>query len=319
MLESVESIAFVTFACRRDVNYAKALLGSIAHFYPINPIHVVLEADVKIADREQLARFPNVTVHRVQDLIAQHKLSLTRLLAKLNVLFLPGVKRALVADADSVLVDMVLDRVPDRALFVAFRSHQVKADDPSSMKAFSDWAIDLEQARRLGWRFRDGPMTYVGGSHFFVDVSRFPRHLVVDLLPHMGFGHDTVTPLRAGDQGFWTYFANVYQAAPREELHFMDVSPDATVQQSVKFPQARDLGWVQSRCGKEVSFVHYIGFSRRFRRRDHEFSEVLCWATRKYYEALGSPREFVRDEIRRVCFASAGAAARLARMTLRRG
>jgi hypothetical protein len=133
----------------------------------------------------------------------------------------------------------------------------------------------------------------------------------------MGFGHDTATPLRAGDQGFWTYFANMHEAVPREALHFVDVAPDATPHQSAKFPQAGDLSWVEARRGKELSFVHYIGFSRKFRRRDHEFAKILCWGTRKYYETLGTPLDFVRDEIRRVSFFSARAAARLAVPALR--
>jgi hypothetical protein len=317
MTSQSDMVTFVTFACRNDVSYAKALLGSIGHFYPDHPIRVVLESDVSTADEQQLKRFPNVRVHRVSDLIAQHKCHLTRLLAKLNVLFLPGVERALVADADSVLVDTVLDRVPPRTLFMGFRSHRANLDDPQARRSFSDWAIDLDAAQSLGWKLREPQVTFVGGSHFFVDVSRFPRQLVFELLPLMGYGHDTRMPLRAGDQGFWTYFANVYDLLDRGELHFADVAPDATKSQSLRLPQANDLAWIAARRSKEISFIHYIGFSRRFLRRAHEFPTALSWATETYYERIGSRWDFIQDEARRVGHAGAKAIRRLRAMAHR--
>jgi hypothetical protein len=312
-----EPVTFVTFACRNDVHYAKALLGSIAHFYPSHPIRVVLEADVSSRDHEQLARFPNVTVHRVAELIGLHGLKLTRLLAKLNVLLLPGVQQALVADADSVLVDLVLERIPERTLFAGLTARPVNLDDPLAREAFSRWAIDLDRLSELGWKLRQGPTTFVGGSHFFVDVARFPKRLLPELLPVMGLGHDTTTPLRAGDQGFWTYLANVCDSVDPRELHFFDVAPDATPTNAARFPMAHDPAWLADRRAKDLSFIHYIGFSRRFRRKAHQFPNALVWATRRYYEILGNPGDFPRDEARRISLGASKALRRAIMAPLR--
>lgn len=312
-----EQVTFVTFACRNDVHYAKALLGSIAHFYPSHGIRVVLEADVASRDHEQLARFPNVTVHRVTELIGHHGLNLTRLLAKLNVLLLPGVERALVADADSVLVDLVLERVPERTLFAGLNARPVNLDEPLARESFSRWAIDLDRLPELGWKLRQGPTTFVGGSHFFVDVARFPKRLLPDLLPIMGLGHDTTTPLRAGDQGFWAYLANICDSVDPGELHFFDVAPDATPESARRFPMADNPAWIAERRAKDLSFIHYIGFSRRFRRKAHQFPNALGWAAQRYYEILGTPGDFPRDEARRISLGASKALRRAIMVPLR--
>jgi hypothetical protein len=246
-----------------------------------------------------------------------HKLNLTRLLAKLNVLMLPGVERALVADADSVLVDLVLERIPERTLFAGLTARQVDLSDPIARQAFSKWAIDLDRMPELGWKLRGGPVNFVGGSHFYVDVERFPRRLLHELLPVMGYGHDAATPLRAGDQGFWTYLSNICDAVSPDELHFFDVAPDAAPAQMARFPMANDVAWLSSRRAKEVSFIHYIGFSRRFRRRSHQFPSALAWATERYYEILGCPADFAKDEVRRVSFAASKVLRRAVRIPLR--
>jgi hypothetical protein len=295
-------VTFVTFTCRNDVSYARALLGSIAHFYPTHQIRVVLDTDVGRADQQQLARFPNVVVHRVADLVAHHKLNLTRLLAKLNVFLLPGVERALVADADSVLVDTVLDRVPDGTFFAGLTARPSNLDDPEARASFSRWAIDLDRMQQLGWAFRRSPVYFVGGSHFFIDVRRFPIGVLHDLLPHLGYDHSTTNPLRAGDQGFWTYLANICPVVTPEHMRLLDVAPEAVQEKVLRFPMANDPEWLAERKQKPFSFIHYIGFSRRLRRRDHHFHVALEWATRRYYEILGLPGGLARDEARRLSF-----------------
>ena len=291
---------FVTFTCRKDVHYAKALLGSIAHFYPSHAIHVVCESDVPAADFRQIQSFPNVVIHRVPDLIDRHKLNLTRLLAKFNVLFLPGVERALVADADSVLIDRVLDRIPRQSVFTGLAARPLDFDTDEGRQTFSTWCIDLEAMPRLGWSFKSSDRYYVGGSHFYIDVSQFPRQLLFDMLPLMGYRHDTRTPLRAGDQGFWSYVVNCWQGVLPDRVSALALSPGAVASAAARFPQASDPQWIAAPVDKGASFIHYIGFSRRLLRRHHVFAEALCWATDEYYRRVPGPRMFVADEARRI-------------------
>lgn len=292
-------VTFVTFACNRDISYAKALLGSISYFYPTHQIRVVLDADVARRDAEQIAAFPNVTAHSAPELNAVHKINLTKLLNKLNVLFLPGVERALVADADSVLVDMVLDRIPDGTIFAGLASHGADLRDSAVRENFSTWAVDLNALDKLNARIKTPDCYFVGGSHFYVDVQQFPKQKLFDLLPHMGFEHGTTTPLRAGDQGFWTFMSNFSESLPRERTVFMDVAPDAWATSTPRYPQANDLSWISEKRMKEISFIHYIGYSRRWRWSKHEFPTALQWALGRYYDVIGKPMRYYVDEVHR--------------------
>ena len=116
--EAHADIPFVTFTWSRDVHYAKALLGSIRHFYPDRRIIVVAERDLPHHDIVQIRRFPNTEVIPVMDLIRRHKFHFVGLLNKLNALFLPGVPRVIVADADGPGVDGA-ERIADAVLIMA--------------------------------------------------------------------------------------------------------------------------------------------------------------------------------------------------------
>lgn len=63
-------------------------------------------------------------------------------------------------------------------------------------------------------------------------------------------------------------------------------------------PEWNTLDWIVRREPKEISFVHYVGGGRRFRRGDHVCPTPLEWGTALYYEAIGR-RAYVPDEIRR--------------------
>ena len=112
-------IPFVTCTWSRDVHYAKALLGSIRHFYPDRRIIVIAERDLPRRDIAQIRRFPNAEVIPVMELIRRHKLYLVGLLNKLNLLFLPGVQRSIFCDADSILVENVAEKVDPRKVFTS--------------------------------------------------------------------------------------------------------------------------------------------------------------------------------------------------------
>ena len=72
------AVHFVTFACRKDIHYAKALVGSIRYFYPDAKVIAILDEDVNQRDTQQLAR-RGVGY----DLIRRHKLYLTGLLVSI--------------------------------------------------------------------------------------------------------------------------------------------------------------------------------------------------------------------------------------------
>lgn len=294
MHEGVDT-TFVTFACGRDVHYAKALLGSINHFYPDNRIVVVTESDIFERDIRQMSRFPNTRVYRVPDLMLEHKLHLTGLLAKFNVLFLPGVARALVADADSVLIAPVMEEINPHKLFTALHGRKIDPSDKVERESFERWAVDVPTVRKLHPAFGEHGLYYVQGSHFYVNVSRFPYDIFYGMLKLMGCDHKTLTPLRAGDQGFWNYLLNSGRVPEAD----FELKP-ATIQvgQTPRVASCEDMEWVQRRVKKEWSFIHYVGFSRRYRRRDHDYAQVLQWATRRYYQIIG-PSAYLHDELQR--------------------
>lgn len=292
---SPTSVAFVTFACRKDVHYAKALLGSIRHFYPEHGIHVVLD-DVTMQDQQQIAQFPGVVLHRVEALVEKHGLPLRGLLAKLNVLFLPSVTRAMVADADSVLVGPVLDAVQDdyHVHFLNAESHV--RSNRQDVEIFDRWAIDLSELNRREGRSLPERFIFAQGSHFFIDVVGFPMALLQRMLPDMSLVHSPTHMLRAGDQGFWNYLANFGGDFGMVTQH----SP-YTIQVGVAPHIAAydDPAHFTSKEQKPYSFLHYVGSSRTYLRRWHEYPAALRWGTRLYYQRLGKAA-FVRDEIGRM-------------------
>ena len=296
--EAHADIPFVTFTWSRDVHYAKALLGSIRHFYPDRRIIVIAERDLPRHDIAQIRRFPNAEVIPVMDLIRRHKFHFVGLLNKLNVLFLPGVPRAIVADADSILVDTVADRVDPDKVFTSFTGSTVDLDVPERRKIYHDWAISLDHAWDFDEKFPRKICRYVQGSHFAVNTERFPYDLLHRMLPHLAFQHGEPAPLRAGDQGFWNLLINWSGLQPDDCATF-PVTVSSTPSEAERFkPEWNRLDWIVRREPKEISFVHYVGGGRRFRRGDHVCPTPLEWGTALYYEAIGR-RSYVPDEIRR--------------------
>ena len=292
------SIPFVTFTWSRDVHYAKALLGSIRHFYPDRRIIVIAERDLPRRDIAQIERFPNAEVIPVMDLIRRHKFHFVGLLNKLNVLFLPGVPRAIVADADSILVDNVADRVDPDKVFTTFTASTVDLDVPERRKIYNDWAISLDHAWLFDKGFPRKICRYVQGCHFAIHTERFPYDLLHRMLPHLTFRHGESAPLRAGDQGFWNLLIN-YSGLQPDDCAMFPVTVSSTPSEAAQFkPEWNTLDWIVRREPKEISFVHYVGGGRRFRRGDHVCPTPLEWGTALYYEAIGH-RAYVPDEIRR--------------------
>ncbi len=291
-------IPFVTCTWSRDVHYAKALLGSIRHFYPDRRIIVIAERDLPRRDIAQIRRFPNAEVIPVMELIRRHKLYLVGLLNKLNLLFLPGVQRSIFCDADSILVENVAEKVDPRKVFTSFSASTVDLEEPHRRKIFNDWAISLDHA----WLFDEGfprkTCRYIQSSHFAVNTERFPYDLLHRMLPHLAFQHGESAPLRAGDQGFWNLLINFSGLQP-DDCAMFPVTVNAVAANSGRFkPEWNTLDWIMRREPKEISFVHYVGGGRRFRRGDHVCPTPLEWGTALYYEAIGR-RAYVPDEIRR--------------------
>ena len=259
----------MTFTWSRDVHYAKALLGSIRHFYPDRRIIVIAERDLPHHDIAQISRFPNAEVIPVMDLIRRHKFHFVGLLNKLNILFLPGVPRAIVADADSILVDTVADRVDPDKVFTSFTASSVDLEVPERRKIYHDWCISLDHAWQFDENFPRKICRYVQGSHFAVNTERFPYDLLYRMLPHLAFQHGEHAPLRAGDQGFWNLLINFSGLQP-DDCAMFSVTVNSTPPNSERFkPEWNTLDWIERREPKEISFVHYVGGGRRFRRGDH--------------------------------------------------
>lgn len=292
-------IPFVTFTWSRDAHYAKALLGSINYFYPDRRIIVVAERDLDNCDIRQMRRFPNTEVIPVMELVRRHKFHFFGLLNKLNALFLPDVPRALIADADSVLVDQVLDLVDPNKVFTAFTSSTVDLDDPDRRSLYDTWAVDLDFARKFDPGFPRKICRYVQGSHFAINTERFPYDLLFATLPHLGFRHGDPAPLRAGDQGFWNLLINWSGLHP-QDCEMFPATINSSPANAARFkPEWNDPAWIQRRESKEISFVHYVGAGRRLRRSDHVCPTPLEWGTALYYERI-SRRAYVPDEIRRI-------------------
>ena len=289
---------FVTCTWSRDVHYAKALLGSIRYFYPDRRIIVIAERDLPLSDVRQIARFPNAEVIPVMDLIRRHKLYFVGLLNKLNLLFLPGISQSIFCDADSILVDTVADRIDAGKVFTSFAGSTVDLRVAERRKIYSDWAISLDHA----WLFDEGfprdTCRYIQSCHFAVNTERFPYDLLYRMLPHLAFQHGDPAPLRAGDQGFWNLLINWSGLRP-DDCETLPVTINSTASQAERFkPEWNTVDWIERRESKEISFVHYVGGGRRFRRRDHVCPTPLEWGTALYYEAIGR-RAYVPDEIRR--------------------
>ena len=293
-------IPFVTCTCSRDVHYAKALLGSIRHFYPDRRIIVIAERDISHRDFAQIAKFPNTEVIPVMDLVRRHKHYFVGLLNKMNLLFLHGVTQVIFCDADSILVDNVVERIDAGKVFTSFAASEfdVDLDVPEQRKIYHDWAISLDHAWLFDENFPRKICRYIQSSHFAVNTERFPYDLLHRMLPHLAFRHGEPAPLRAGDQGFFNLLINWSGLKP-DDCAMFPVTVSSTPSEAERFkPEWNTLDWIVRREQKEISFVHYLGGGRRFRRGDHVCPTPLEWGTALYYEAIGR-RAYVPDEIRR--------------------
>lgn len=305
-----DDVPFVTCTWSRDVHYAKALLGSIHHFYPDRRIIVIAERDLCRHEIRQLRLFPNTEVIPVMNLVRRHKLHFVGLLNKLNILFLPDVTRAIFADADSVLVDTVADRVDWTKVFTSLCGGVVDLDVPEHRASFDTWAIDLEHARKFDDGFPTKTCRFLQSCHFAVNTTRFPYDLLFASLPHLGYRHGDPKPLRAGDQGFWNLLVN-WSGIDQDAFDVLSVTVDSMPTAISRFkPEWNNIEWITDRSPKEISFIHYIGAGRRFRRNAHVCPRPLTWGTALYYDILGR-RAYVTDEIRRTVAPVLRKAARL--------
>lgn len=302
--------SFVTFACRKDVHYAKALVGSIRYFCPNSAVIAILDEGVSRRDAQQLA-CGGVQVIPVQDLIRQHKLRLTGLLNKFNVLFLPDLKEALICDADSVLVGPILEMIDRSKDFVALNGRKMDFKNPGERASFDKWAIDLERITQLDPEFQvNGSLYFFQGSHFFIKPNMFPVDELTRNLAHLSSQHGGNTIFRAGDQGFWNYVINKkYVPAGRFALNHVTLPANEDPQ---NHPGLRGDS-VAAKNQRQWGFVHYLGFTRKYRLSRHNFGDLLVFFTRQFYG--GWTFEYWMDEFLR----GWRTAARVARRSLGAG
>jgi hypothetical protein len=285
---------FVTCACNKDIHYAKALVGSIRYFYPDAKVIAILDEDVSQRDTQQLAR-RGVRAIPVHDLIRGHKLYLTGLLNKFNVLFLPGLEEALICDADSVLVGPVLEMIDRSKDFVALNGTRIELKNPGERASFDEWAIDLQGITKLDPDFQaDGFLYFLQTSHFFIKPNLFPVDELIRNLAHLSLQHGGKTIFRAGDQGFWNYVVNKqYVPAGRFALNHVTLPANEGPQNHPELRGDVVCGRKQQRWG----FVHYVGFSRKYQLSAHNFGDLLVFFTRQYYG--GWTFEYWMDEFLR--------------------
>ncbi len=288
-------IAFVTCACAKDIHYAKSLLGSISFFYPSHLIHIILDSDVPNRDEQQLRRFPNVTVHSAKSLPSGVADDLSGLLTKLRMLLIPGITRAIFADADSILVGPVLNHIDETCAIHCLHSQALNFDNPSEKASFYRWAVDVRQLPLELKTEMGKPHIFMQGSHFYINKALFPMNLVRSLRPYMGTSHASNAALRAGDQGFFNYVVN---AADSIRCAVKCSSVTLQVGQSPHDSSFDNVcEFIRGETDK-IYFLHYVGNCRCYLRQRHEYSAALTWGTRLYYEAVGRT-EFIPDEIRR--------------------
>jgi len=298
-------IPFVTFVCAKDVHYCKAMIGSLRSVFTSPTVHVIADMGTPAADLRQMSRVKGVIVHPVEDLIKVHKFHFVGLLSKFNVFFLPGVERAFVIDADSVVIRDFTVGLDTSAIYGSLHGHRVNLDERGVRESFDTWAVKLDALEQLGGIMPAGDVFFASGSHFFVNVKRFPVDLLVRMLPHLGYHHDHPGLLRTGDQGFWNYYLNfVPHAAGDVWVRAETIDADRS---DPRLPEASAADALRSGGRAPVPFgiIHYVGYSRRLLLRRHLYGEALQEASRAYYASLGTRLESRVDALRR--FARAGA------------
>ena len=292
-------VPFVTFVCAKDVHYGKALIGSLKWRYPGAVVHVVADTDTPAADVSQMRRVDGVVVHRVADLIAQHGFEFRGLLSKFNVFYLPGVDRAVVVDSDSVCLDDVVSKIDLRDVYVSLHGHAVDIADPAARASYERWAVQLGALPALGGVMPPGPVRFVSGSHFYLNVGEFPRELVSRLFPLLGLTHGHDGPLRAGDQGFWNFVVN-FEPSLHERVSVQSLTWDADrISPAMSESAAARTLLEHERSVSAYSFIHYIGYCRQFLLGSHRYSKALTTATGMYYSLLEGAGTRQIDFIRR--------------------
>lgn len=291
-----EPLAFATCACSKDVHYAKALIGSIRYFYPGALIHVLLDDDVSLEDERQIATFPGLHTYRARTLLRSHGLPLRGLLTKLNLFFIPTLGRVVFADADSILVGPVDLTVKVDATLHMLDAAVMDPNVPANRDVFVRWAIDLDRCAEITEQPIPDQLIFAKSSHFSVNCRKFPVDLLERMLPLMGPTHSPTNVLRAGDQGFFNYLVNFPAAWGGSVAHSL-----ATVQagKTHRIAAYNDVAYVAKNRVKPYYFIHYVGFCRRYLRRQHEYAAPLQWATGLYYQRFGNAA-FLQDEIGRM-------------------
>jgi hypothetical protein len=294
------STPFVTFVCAKDVHYCKALIGSLHSVFGSPKTHVVADFGTPEPDLRQMSRVQGVVVHRVSDLIKSHKFHFVGLLSKFNVFFLPGVEQAFIIDADSVVIRDFTVGLDRSAIYGSLHAHSVDLGEEGARKSFDSWAVRLDSVGELGGVVPVNGVHFASGSHFYVNVSRFPLELLIRMLPHVGYSHGHQGPLRAGDQGFWNYFLNFVPHAPGD-VWVRSETIDADRCHS-RLPSAVAVEALRSGGRVPVPFgmIHFVGRARRALLRQHHYGDALQEASRSYYALLGRRGYSRWDAVRRL-------------------
>jgi hypothetical protein len=291
------SVTFVTATCRKDVHYVRALLASIHAYYPDHRKVVFTDRDVPKGAIRALDRFPNTSVRPVGQFMADHKLSLTGLLTKLNMFFDTSLDRIVYCDADSVMIGPVLERlVENEKDFVSFNGRWI-GDNDSEMKSFSKYALDVgslcESDRHL---LVMENLYYFQSSHFYARCGSFPVSYIIDNRTRLNTSHGHPGVFRAGDQGLFNYVLNKHHIPMdrfrSDHIVLQAYGPDS---QSMEI----DIPYLTTSCTyKSKYFVHYLGPSRRYFLKAHRFGAVLDHYWRDYYR-LNPASSMILDEVRR--------------------
>lgn len=281
-MQDKTSICFGTATCRRDVHYARCLLGSIRYFYPENPIVVVCDRDVSDVDRRQLASFPNVTVYSTAQLTDRYKLAFRGTLTDLYYLVLQDHNHYVFCDADSVLTGPVLDLLEGDPAFASFTGKQMDLSSPSSREGFCKYAINLDAADGLDLGFLSDKPFYFQSSHFYVDRLRFPIEELYEHLPRLDFGVGKTidTPFQRGDQGFFCYVLNKHLVETDQFLH-VPCTPSALPEEIQQ--RGITLEAVKAKTA-DPGFLHFVGPTRRWTLGRHAGGNLLRFFAGRFQE-----------------------------------
>ncbi len=274
----MKDISFVTITCAKDLHYAKCLLGSIRHYYPSHPIIVIADDDITDRHIVQLQKFQGITIHRSHALRELHGMPLTGLLTKLNLLFIPGLEKCMVMDADSILVGTVLDYINEDDEMVAFDGKMLDLSNAKSYQSFNKYAISLEDLKPIDPEFTFEKVIYMNSGHFFLEIKRFPVEEVQRNISYMNNNFAHTGAFRFGDQGFINYVVNKYDGKSLK-TRYMDMCILG------KYPESDvpdiSIKSIKARASNSKCIIHYTAPSRKQRIADHNFGEIM-----RFYEDI---------------------------------